>query len=446
MSSRNHTIRNQLRHVSALGRGVSQDPRGAVRSALEELAGVRVVGGLAEIAIRRLRAHQPGVFPLAEVLRVLDATEAAGVPCWLAGGWGVDALAGGQTRVHGDLDLVLDDFAGSIDALSRVLEPLGYRPGAAHEPGMWLPQAADFEGDGRRIEVLGVNWGFLTSVTAVVDPDADPGTMRDLFRTSCLAKGRLGPRTVPCLSAEAQTLFHTGYPGRARDRRDRAFLATLGRVPLDSGSAALRTALLIPTFDLDARAGEVWSRMNRTSTLPPHITLLFPFLPVSALTLEVQLRLASVFASESAFDYQLTRVGWFEGRVAYLEPEPRDRFTALISRLSREFGVLPYEGAFEEVVPHLTLAEGRPLHRLKHAAARAQRRLPQRCRAAEAWLLVESGAAGWQIAGRFPLGGMVEIARQGSDPGASRRLNGDSVPLSMVGGSPATAAREPDRL
>lgn len=438
-------IRSHLRRIRALGRGVSQDPRGAVRSALEELAGLRVVGGFAEMAIRRLRAHQPGVFPLGEVLRVLDATEAAGVTCWLGGGWGVDALAGGQTRVHGDLDLVLDDFEGSIHELSGVLERLGYRPQASHEPGMWLPQAADFEAAGRRIEVLGVNWSFLTTVMAVVDPDADPAAMRDLFRTSSLAEGRLGPRTVPCLSAGAQTLFHTGYPGRARDRRDRAFLATLGRVPLQSGTTAVRTALLIPTFDLDAQAGEIWSRLNRASTLPPHITLLFPFLPLSELTLEVQLRLAATFASEAPFDYQLTRVGWFESRVAYLEPEPRDRFTALISRLAREFGVLPYEGAFEEVVPHLTLAEGRPVRRLRHAAVRAERRLPQRCHATEAWLLIESGAAGWQIAGRFPLGGMVEVARNGSGPGVSRRLDGDSVSLSMVAGSRATAAREPER-
>lgn len=432
-------IRSRVRRAGVLGRRVCRDPRGAVRAALEEMAGLKVVGGFAEMAIRRLRAHQPAVFPLVEVLRVLDATEAAGVPCWLGGGWGVDALAGGQTRVHGDLDLVLDDFEGSIQALSRVLERLGYRQQAAHEPGMWLPQAADFEAFGRRIEVLGVNWGFLTSVTALVEPESAPATLRDAFRVSCLAQGKLGPRTVSCLSPAAQALFHTGYPGRERDRRDRAFLATLGRVPLQSDSGAARTALLIPTFDLDARAGEVWSRMHRASTLPPHVTLLYPFLPLSEVTLEAQLRLAALFASEPPFDYQLTRVGWFERRVAYLEPDPPDRFTALVARLSREFGVLPYEGAFEEIIPHLTLAEGLPFRRLKRAAVRAERHLPQQCHAAEAWLLVESDAAGWQIAGRFPMGGMLEVARQGSSRGEHRRLEG-SPSLSAAVRSGATAS------
>lgn len=410
-----------LGRVMALGRRARDDPRRALRAALEEMAGLRVLGGSAEIAIRRLRTQQPRMFPLSEVLRVMDGIQAAGVPCWLAGGWGVDALTGGQIRVHGDLDLVLDDFEGSIGALSQVLERLGYRPEPAHQPGMWLPQAADFEASGHRIEVLGVNWAFLTSVMALVDPASDRTTMREAFRASCLAQGSLGARTVPCLSAGAQALFHTGYPGRETDRRDRALLTTLGQVTRQPDSAAVRTALLIPTFDLDARTAELWSRMNRAGTLPPHITLLFPFLPLSGITPEVRLRLAALFASESPFDYQLTRVGWFDRRVVYLEPDPRDGFTALISRLSREFDVLPYDGAFEDVVPHLTLAEGRTVRRLKHAAVRAARRLPQRCHAAEAWLLAESGTAEWRIVARFPLGDPVE-AWNGSDPGRGRSL------------------------
>jgi lincosamide nucleotidyltransferase A/C/D/E len=36
-----------------------------------------------------------------------DLTE-AGCSVWVAGGWGVDALVGRQTRLHRDLDLALD--------------------------------------------------------------------------------------------------------------------------------------------------------------------------------------------------------------------------------------------------------------------------------------------------------------------------------------------------
>ncbi len=44
----------------------------------------------------------------ADVLHVIDLLEAAGVPVWVDGGWGVDALLGEQTRPHDDLDLALE--------------------------------------------------------------------------------------------------------------------------------------------------------------------------------------------------------------------------------------------------------------------------------------------------------------------------------------------------
>ena len=40
-----------------------------------------------------------------DVLAVLGALEAAGIPAWIGGGWGIDALVGEQTRRHDDLDL-----------------------------------------------------------------------------------------------------------------------------------------------------------------------------------------------------------------------------------------------------------------------------------------------------------------------------------------------------
>ncbi|MDQ3485221.1 MAG: hypothetical protein M3445_07400 [Actinomycetota bacterium] len=43
-----------------------------------------------------------------EVLAILAALEATGTRLWVAGGWGVDALVGRQTRARRDLDLLLD--------------------------------------------------------------------------------------------------------------------------------------------------------------------------------------------------------------------------------------------------------------------------------------------------------------------------------------------------
>ena len=57
-----------------------------------------------------LRARLRGSMNAEEVLRILDALEDKGVRYWLSGGWGVDALAGRQTRPHDDLDIAIDDF------------------------------------------------------------------------------------------------------------------------------------------------------------------------------------------------------------------------------------------------------------------------------------------------------------------------------------------------
>jgi lincosamide nucleotidyltransferase A/C/D/E len=35
--------------------------------------------------------------------------QAVGIPIWLDGGWGVDALLGEQTRPHDDLDIVVEE-------------------------------------------------------------------------------------------------------------------------------------------------------------------------------------------------------------------------------------------------------------------------------------------------------------------------------------------------
>src|SRR5436305_13032130 len=94
----------------------------------------------------------------AEVLAVLDALAAAGCPAWIGGGWGVDALAGRQTRSHRDLDLAID-AAGETAALAA-LAARGYvvetdwrpvRVEVAAPPGRWVdlhPVAFGADGSG----------------------------------------------------------------------------------------------------------------------------------------------------------------------------------------------------------------------------------------------------------------------------------------------------------
>jgi 2'-5' RNA ligase len=136
--------------------------------------------------------------------------------------------------------------------------------------------------------------------------------------------------------------------------------------------------------------------------IPPHITLLFPFLPrrhIGGETLEV---LADVFRSQAPFEYAFTGVGRFpdEG-VLYLAPEPVDPFVALTQAVSSRFPEYqPYGGAYPDVVPHLTVHAGPEPPGL---AERLAETLPVDGRVSEVWLM---SVGGWRprLLSRFPLG------------------------------------------
>jgi 2'-5' RNA ligase len=136
---------------------------------------------------------------------------------------------------------------------------------------------------------------------------------------------------------------------------------------------------------------------------PPHITILYPFLPVAILRPAVRRELVGIAAMVEPFDVSFGRVGRFPGAI-YLIPEPSAPFVHLTAAIVTRFpGYLPYEGAFDEVVPHLTLVESAtaPLGPIAEAA---ERHLPFRRRIAALELLVESGDGRWHGRWRIPLG------------------------------------------
>ena len=159
----------------------------------------------------------PGGMPAGEVHRVLDALASAGCPTWLAGGWGVDALAGRQTRAHRDLDLLVE--AGRLDAALAALAPLGYEVETD-----WLPVRVE-------VAAAGTRWVDLHPV--VLDADghgvqAGPDGTTFEYPASCFVSGRIDGRDVGCLSVSRQLEAHQGYPLRDVDRLDVTVLRALG--------------------------------------------------------------------------------------------------------------------------------------------------------------------------------------------------------------------------
>jgi lincosamide nucleotidyltransferase A/C/D/E len=153
---------------------------------------------------------------LGEVLGVLAELTEAGCSVWVAGGWGVDALVGRQTRLHRDLDLALD--ARNETVALRALERRGYRVESD-----WRPVRVELVAEGR---------GWVDVHPVVFDAtghgrQADRGGGHFDYPREAFVQGALGGVCVPCLSRDQQLLLHTGYEPRAMDLLDLALLEGL---------------------------------------------------------------------------------------------------------------------------------------------------------------------------------------------------------------------------
>lgn len=146
-----------------------------------------------------------GLVEAADVVRVLDALDEAGVRYWAAGGWDVAVLAGRQTRRRRDLDLAVD--AAGLGCCLAVLGRLGY---AAETD--WLPSRVELHAPGDR-------WADVHPVTFGAggcgrQAGRDGGFFE--YPPGAFGAGLIAGRSVPCLSAGQQRRFRAGYPLRPR--------------------------------------------------------------------------------------------------------------------------------------------------------------------------------------------------------------------------------------
>jgi lincosamide nucleotidyltransferase A/C/D/E len=148
-----------------------------------------------------------------DVLAVLAVLEAAGVPTWLDGGWGVDALLGTQTRAHDDLDLVVADE--HVEALCLTLARHGFTVLADERPTRLVLGDATRSIDLHpvRFDEEGGGWQSLPDKAAFrYPPEGFAGV------------GVVAGRRVACLSAEVQDLCHRGYDPDEKDDHDMRLL------------------------------------------------------------------------------------------------------------------------------------------------------------------------------------------------------------------------------
>ena len=100
-----------------------------------------------------------------------------------------------------------------------------------------------------------------------------------------------------------------------------------------------------------------WDRAARAGA-QPHVTVLFPFLATSALTAAVRAELSGIAATVEPFEVAFRRVRRFDEGVVWIEPEPAEPFRRLTAAVVERWpDHPPYDGLFDEVIPHLTVVE-----------------------------------------------------------------------------------------
>jgi 2'-5' RNA ligase len=165
------------------------------------------------------------------------------------------------------------------------------------------------------------------------------------------------------------------------------------------------SALLIPVPDAAplVRAHRLRLDPNAAAGVPEHITLISPFVRPEQLDGGVRARLTALFAVVRPFPFQLTSVRWFGDQVMWLAPEPAAPLVELTERLVAEFGILPYGGAYSEIVPHLTVALGNPggACQVRDAIAGG---LPISATADRVHLMVGAEGTGWATLEEYLLG------------------------------------------
>lgn len=153
------------------------------------------------------------VFAAGDVVAFHTRLDALGVLIWIDGGWAVDALLGVETRVHEDLDIVIQEK--DVGTARSLLEDQGYRDVPRDDTSPWNFVLGD--GNGREIDfhviVLDDGGNGLYGPTGMAYPS---GSLDGI--------GVIGGLRVRCISPEFLVEFHTGYPPRDRDFQDVAAL------------------------------------------------------------------------------------------------------------------------------------------------------------------------------------------------------------------------------
>ncbi|MER6269568.1 2'-5' RNA ligase family protein [Streptomyces sp900105755] len=168
-----------------------------------------------------------------------------------------------------------------------------------------------------------------------------------------------------------------------------------------------RSGLIVRVPEAEPAVGAWRDRLDPAARagVPAHVTVLFPFLDAGLIDDGVHAALGDLLSHHRSFEACFDRCGRFPG-VLYLAPapEPATRFRRLTEAIAERWPENPpFGGAFDDIVPHLTVAQGQDESVMARAEAGLLTGLPIVARVSTVDLLVHDGRR-WERRASFPLG------------------------------------------
>lgn len=158
-----------------------------------------------------------------DVIKLYDMLTKNKINVWIDGGFGVDALLGKQTRLHEDVDIVIQQK--DVPKLRELLRVQGYKDVARDDTRAW-----NF--------VLGDDEGHMIDIHAIVFDEKNNGLYGPPEKSvmyaalSLTGNGIIDGHPVRCISAEYMVKFHAGYTLDENDRKDVTALCKRFNIPL----------------------------------------------------------------------------------------------------------------------------------------------------------------------------------------------------------------------
>jgi hypothetical protein len=146
--------------------------------------------------------------PAAEVRRIYTQLQELGIPIWIDGGWGVDALLGQQTRTHGDLDIAVEHQ--NLAEVLAFLTDNGYSE--TRRESKWNAVMSDSHG--HDIDIHSFLRDRSQNIVEGIQYPID----------SLIGTGVIDGLTVRCVSPEHAIHFREAYESRDKDIQDVAAL------------------------------------------------------------------------------------------------------------------------------------------------------------------------------------------------------------------------------